>query len=109
MKQILAGLVLISSVILTSEAFIRPTAQTSSGSPGTAHTPVVVELFTSEGCSSCPPADALLTRLTEQQFYENAQLITMEEHVDYLDDKDWVEPFSFGDLPFRLSVYLVVF
>ena len=105
MKQILAGLALISLAILTSGVFVRPNAQTSSSSPGAARTPVVVELFTSEGCSSCPPADALLTRLTEQQFYENAQLITLEEHVDYWDNQGWTDPFSSRDWTYRQNVY----
>jgi hypothetical protein len=107
MKQILMRLALICLVILTSGAvaFIRPAAQTSSSSPAAAHTPVVVELFTSEGCSSCPPADALLARLTEQQFYENAQLITLEEHVDYWDDQGWMDPFSSHDWTSRQNVY----
>src|SRR5258708_13233978 len=83
MKQILTGLALTCMAILISGALIRPSAQTSSSSPGAARTPVVVELFTSEGCSSCPPADALLVRLTEQQFYENAHLITLEETPEY--------------------------
>src|SRR6266851_5059745 len=105
MKQILAGLALISLAILTSGVFVRPNAQTSSSSPGAARTPVVVELFTSEGCSSCPPADALLTRLTEQQLYENAQLITQEEHVDYWDNQGWTDPFSSRDWTSRQYVY----
>src|SRR5260370_30054607 len=108
MKQTLAGFALISLAILTSSAFIRPRAQASSSSPGVARTPVVVELFTSEGCSSCPPADALLARLTEQQFYENAQLITLEEHVDYWDNQGWTDPFSSRDWASRQNVYLGV-
>ncbi len=105
MKQILTGLTLTCIAILISGALIRPSAQTSSSSPGAARTPVVVELFTSEGCSSCPPADALLVRLTEQQFYENAQLITLEEHVDYWDDQGWKDPFSARDWTSRQNVY----
>src|SRR5260370_29872940 len=105
MKQTLAGFALISLAILTSSAFIRPRAQASSSSPGVARTPVVVELFTSEGCSSCLPADALLAGLTEQQFYENAQLITLEEHVDYWDGQGWVDPFSSRDWTARQNVY----
>src|SRR5260370_29738339 len=105
MQQMLVGLTLISSAILTSGTLIRPRAQTPSSSPGAARTAVVVELFTSEGCSSCPPADALLTRLTEQQFYENAQLITLEEHVDYWDDHGWAYPFSSPDCTPRQNVY----
>ena len=84
----------------TSHAVAAEAPQSSATAPG-----ILVELFTSEGCSSCPPADALLRQLDSQPTISGSRIIVLGEHVDYWDRTGWRDRFSSHEYTDRQEEY----
>src|SRR5262245_13479463 len=87
------GPFLASAAVLMALATALRSAKASPASVAASGGPVVVELFTSQGCSSCPPADALLRRLGADPTLAG-RVVPLAFHVDYWNSLGWEDPFS---------------
>jgi hypothetical protein len=83
-------------------------AQDASEPPTRAGRTVVLELFTSEGCSSCPPADRLLEELAGSAVGNDIEIVPLSLHVDYFNHLGWRDPYSKASFSRRQERYAEV-
>jgi hypothetical protein len=80
-------------------------APSQSASAGTPSSVAIVELFTSEGCSSCPPADDLLRQINLKQTSAGQLIVGVSEHVTYWNNLGWKDPYSAPGFTDRQNMY----
>jgi hypothetical protein len=102
-------LVILAATLATAVAVVFGASGIGTGmgggkaAAGGAANPVLIELFTSQGCSSCPPADQLLARLPAE--VNRVEVLPLAFHVDYWDDLGWRDPFSRAEWTARQRGY----
>lgn len=96
----LAGVVIVLAAFMD---FKNENAMKAPGSKGIDKGFAVVELFTSEGCSSCPPADDLVASIEKQS--KGKQIYILAYHVDYWDHQGWKDTFSDAEYSKRQRQY----
>ncbi len=94
-----AGALLACGLVREAESSERAPVRPGGG------VPIVVELFSSEGCSSCPPMDGFLRGLDARQPIAGINIVALELHVDYWNDLGWRDPFSSADFSARQREY----
>ena len=94
------------AVFIAGSFLLADGPESSSAAPAPARKAIVLaELFTSEGCSSCPPADEVLSRLAQQQPVTGVTVLGLSENVDYWNRLGWVDQFSSATFSKRQSEY----
>jgi len=82
-----------------------PTVEIKSSASAAKKSFVLLELYTSEGCPTCPPADANLARLEKEQPVADAEIITLALHVDYWNSLSWKDQYSSPMFSRRQQIY----
>jgi hypothetical protein len=103
MKKIFLALMIIVATALLITAFTTNKRNSQKDEKGFA----LIELFTSEGCSSCPPADDAISEI--QSKYKNQNVVAVAFHVDYWDRLGWKDAFSSPDNTARQEYYSSIF
>jgi len=100
------GAAIIIALLVVACGFKKSTPLLQTKTNGSFDPVAVIELFTSQGCSSCPPADALLVQTIADAKVSGKKILALSYHVDYWNRLGWADPFSSSLFSQRQSNYV---